>query len=116
MTCEVNAYKHYMIQGDTGPSLRRRILNCSDNTPVSLAGATVDFLMVDADFTIIVNASAVIESPASDGSMRYDWAPGDTDTIGTFRGRFKVTFAGGMLVSFPGDGWIEIEIKKEFGS
>lgn len=117
MTCEtLDAYKHRMVQNDTGPSIRRRLLQCSDNNPKSLDGATAKFFMRTEDGTQVVDATAVIEAPPADAYLRYDWSAPDTVAAGTFYGRFQITFASGEIFSCPNDGWIEIEIMEEFGS
>lgn len=92
-----------IAQGDTGPPL---LCTLTDQTgaPANLTGATIKFHMADkADGTgnTITNASAVIFGTPTNGQVQYNWVALDTATPGTFFGEFEVTYAGGMIVTFP---------------
>lgn len=47
---------------------------------------------------------------ALDGQVRYDWAVGDTDTIGLFIAYWTVTFQNGTVLDYPSDVADTIEI------
>lgn len=70
--------------------------------PVDLSSATsVKFIMkAGVGGTIVVNAPAVIVTPAS-GVVRYDWLTADTATPGDYTAEWQVTWAGGKQQTFP---------------
>lgn len=47
-----------------------------------------------------VNAPAVVVDAAR-GSVRYDWAAGDTDTPGVYHAEWQVTYSDGRKQTFP---------------
>lgn len=100
----------YMKQGDLLP-LMTSILKI-DNTPVDLTNATgVQFVMsLAATSADKVNRAASITSPPTAGSVSYSWVTGDTDTPGDYRAEWQVTWAGGKVQTFPGDGYISITV------
>jgi hypothetical protein len=82
----------------------------SDGTPLDLSGATAIFLMYDSDGTEIVNASAAIEAPTTDGILRYDWQAGDTDISGEFKAEFEVDYGAGDKITIPNQGYLIVRI------
>jgi hypothetical protein len=75
-------------------------------------GTVVRFLMKKADAPATaaakVKRSAVVVDAAT-RTLRYDWALGDTDTSGVYRGEFEVT-ANGRPETFPTDSYIDIVV------
>lgn len=110
-------YEMYLKYGDTGEPVRAVVVQDSDGQSPDWTGATVLFIMYEIDFETgamaeVINKAAGIELPvASSGALRYDWQVGNTDRVGRFPARFKVTDAGGVIESYPDKGfmWINIE-------
>lgn len=95
-------------QGDTLPALRAQLLG-PDDQPIDLSVATVEFRMGNH-----VSAAAVIEDPTQ-GRVRYDWRPGDTNVPGTHYAEFVVTFLGGATQRVPNDGYVLVQITRSVG-
>jgi hypothetical protein len=89
-------------QNDTSPSIQVTLKDANSNA-ISLEGATAKFIMkpvggvtkVDADMDIV---------DAVNGVIQYDWATGDTDTVGIYYTEFSVTFVDGTIETFPNSG------------
>lgn len=96
-------------QGDRLPSLNVTAVQ-SDGTAYDLTGATVVFNMRAADgATVKVNrASATLVNGAA-GTLRYDWAASDLDTVGLYEGEFEATISGRKL-TIPTNGYIPIRV------
>ncbi|MHA2429047.1 MAG: hypothetical protein ACXADB_13590, partial [Candidatus Hermodarchaeia archaeon] len=60
-----------MKRHDRRPVLRMTVTKKSDGSALDFTDATATFLMYDADGVEKVNATAAIESPATDGILRY---------------------------------------------
>jgi len=102
-----------MKRHDRRPVLRMTVTKKSDGTARDFTGATAKFLMYDADGNEKVNATAAIESPPTDGVLRYDWAAGDTDTEGEFKAEFEVDYGGGDKLTIPNSGFLVIKIYED---
>lgn len=93
--------------GDTAPSPSTILLDGAGQV-VPLTGATVAFKARTAP-----GATPLIDGPATvvddeAGIVRYPLAAGDTDTAGAFLAEWEVTFQGGEVQTFPGDGYDEL--------
>lgn len=88
-------------QGSTLPSVNDTLQ--VNGVIVDLTTAsTVRFQMRRINGAVdVVDSSAVIVAPATAGTVRYDWASGDTAEEGEFLARWKVTFASGKVQQFP---------------
>lgn len=93
-------------QGDTSPSFMYQ-LSLPDG--VTLEGATVRFHMAQLDGTVVIDASGSIES-VTEEQIKYDWAPGNTATVDTYNAEFEVTFANGMIETFPNGGYEKVRV------
>ena len=102
-------------QNDTRPFLREQLVDSNGNAINLLDAASVKFIMATPSGAVKVNAAAVIEDALS-GRVRYEWATGDTDTSGGFRGEFQVTLANGDILTVPNATYMKIRIKPELGS
>jgi hypothetical protein len=105
--------KFTIKRNDTLPRLRATLT--INGAPVNFssgefAGATVRFHMVDA-FTnaVIVNAPASIVD-AANGVVEYTWTAADTAVAGQYNAEFQVTQTSGKIMTFPNDGYIQIQI------
>lgn len=99
-------------QGDTAPLLYVGLEHDSD-TPIDLTGATVEFHMKNRDTGVVkVDAAGAVDS-VEDVVVRYDWAVGDTDTVGWFEFEFEVTYADGRQETFPNTGNDLLQVKPQ---
>lgn len=106
------ARKFQIKRNDLDPSIAYELTPRS----VDLTGATVVFNMKDSMDAIKVNRGAgSIVTATGTPTVKYDWASGDTDTIGTYYGEFEVTYASGKPGTFPNgeDDFIEIVIGED---
>lgn len=61
-----------------------------------------------------VNAAAVIIAPASQKTMEYQWATGDTDTPGMYVGQFQIIWtAGSKPQTVPTETYVTIQINAD---
>ena len=105
----------YMKQNDTSPDLQVTILD-GDANAVDVSGSTIVFNMSAAGVPKVVNQSCSIVS-GSDGTVKYVWQSGDTDTPGIYEGEFQVTFVGGAIGTYPNSDALKLSIiiTKELG-
>lgn len=80
-----------------------------DGVPVNLAGATVRFIMKPTGGTVKVNAPATLVNAAG-GIVRYDWAPGDTDTPGSYQAEWEITWPGPKKQTVPTTSYHTIDV------
>lgn len=79
--------------------------------PINLTGSTVAFRMVNAsDGTVVVNDAAATVVSAVDGTVKYDWGVGDTDTAGEYLGEWTITDGAALDTLVPSNRHITIEI------
>lgn len=97
------ATARYVKEGDTGIPFTATLL---DNTGavVPLTGASVDFVMALPNTIPKVNADAVIVDPLL-GTVRFTSGATDLNAVGTYFVEWEVTFAGGGIQRFPGNGY-----------
>jgi hypothetical protein len=74
----------------------------TNGAAVNLSTATsVNFIMrVKGGTTVAINAPATVVN-ASAGTVRYDWAAGDTNAPGDYEAEWQVTWATGIKQTFP---------------
>jgi len=99
----------YVKEGDEGIPFVA-ILKDRAGVVVDLTGAGVDFIMALPNTTPKVNAAATI-TDATGGEVSYTSLTGDLDTVGTYFVEWEVTFAGGEIQRFPGDGYNVIAVR-----
>lgn len=103
-----------MKQHDTLPEIAGTCADSEGNIP-NLAGASVRFIMTNkADGVKVIDRPAVIvDVPTAE--VKFSWQPGDTDTPGTYKGEYEVTYSGGGVETFPNDRYINIKIFPDLG-
>ncbi len=116
MTVTRDSYNFSIKQNDLEPPVRRRLISKETGRAIDLSSCTAKFLMSSSAGTVKVNYAAVIEDPATDGIVRYDWQSGDTSETGTFEAEFQITFPSSRPYTMPANGYIKIEIDPEIGS
>ena len=102
----------YVKKGDVGIPFDAALTE-ADGDPVNLTGATVRFLMtLPSSDTPEVDAAASVVGTATDGNVRYTSVAGDLDTVGTYFVEWKVTFGGGGVQRYPGDGYGVVAVRE----
>jgi hypothetical protein len=101
-------------QGDRREPIER-VLRGSDGNPVDLTGASVRFIMTTAEGVVKVDAGATIVGTPTAGRARYSWGVNDTDTIGSFRAEYEVTFGDGTKQTFPNKDYIVVIVVADLG-
>jgi len=99
-----------MKVGDTYPPIRRTITSEETNGELNFTDWTVEFLMCDSSWTVVINAEAAFEEPVdSSGGVQYDWADGDLSAEGHFYCEFKFTRNDGKVFRLPsGEDYLEV--------
>ncbi len=108
-------------RNDRLPSLTATLkqgVGTTSEAAIDLTTATsVKFIMKDAQTpggTAKVAAAAVVVTPAS-GTVKYNWAAGDTDTPGTFSCEWEITFPGPLLQTVPSSSYDTVKIDVDLG-
>ncbi len=92
---------------DTQPSLAATLSSAA----ATLVGATVRLYMRNEVTDVAkVNGGVCVIVAAAARTIRYDWAAGDTDTVGHYRSEIVVTFADATQETFPANGCFYIEV------
>lgn len=95
--------------GDTESPIEDRLTD-EDESVIDLTGATVEFTMweqgksdapVVTEDTTGVDPPVSITDPATEGLVAYDFQSGDLSTAGSYRYKWKVTFADGGTETWP---------------
>ena len=109
----MSVYDFHLKRGDTSPSFERQLTG--DGAPIDLseAGTTVRFIMHDGGEAVIDRSASIVDAP--EGVVRYNWLDGDTDTVGTYRAEFEVTYSDGAVESFPNDHDLYIRVAPDLG-
>jgi hypothetical protein len=94
--------------GDAGAAIGAVLADASG--PVDLSGASVRFVMADAQTGAVKVAAAATITDAAAGAVSHTWAAADLDTAGSYLAEFEVTFGSGEIATFPSAGWITIEV------
>jgi len=109
-------------RGDTAPAFEKS-LNDDLGQPVNLSNFTepessmeVDFHMRDVDYNTIIDDDTtgnVSVDAAVSGDVSYQWQSGDTDTLGSYKAEFVVTYSDGTTQSFPTRGMYDVEVTED---
>lgn len=105
-----------ITQGDTSPAILSSLTD--DGEPVDLSSAdTVRFIMEDKYEQIVVDADnntgnvSIVDAAA--GEVEYGFSAADTETVGTYKAEWEVTYDTGAVETFPTGGKITIEVFEE---
>lgn len=98
-------------QHDLFPSLQATLSD--DNGPIDLSTATGVKLLMRTGGTLVSGACTIVD--ARNGIVRYDWARGDTDTVGEYNVEFEITWPTALPETVPNDGYNSIEIQADLG-
>lgn len=101
-------------RGDTAPVPVMTVKD-SEGVPVSLAGATVLFIMAAKRTREVVLSRVATVTDAAAGKVSLTWQPGETDTAGEYDVELQVTYAGGAIQSFPTRGYIQCTVIPDLG-
>ena len=103
----------YVKKGDIGIPFEATLTD-SDGAAVNLTGASVDFVMrlaSPAGTTPKVNADAVVVGTPTNGQVSYTTQAADLNTVGTYFVEWEVTFGGGGVQRYPGDGYNVVAVR-----
>ena len=85
-----------LVQNDTRPPLQFSISR--SGKAVDLTGATVKFYMKDSTSGAVkINGVGCLSTDPAKGKVQYNWAAGDTNTVGSYLGEVEVTFPDGTI-------------------
>lgn len=98
-------------QGDTSPAIEATLKD-RDGNAVNLTGASVQFHLSTTAYKNVIDAAGTLVN-ASEGRVKYEWQPDDTGQQGDFFAEFEVTYADNTIETFPNDGYISVEIKRQ---
>jgi len=105
---------------DTGPAIQSTLRD-GNGVAVDVTGAAIQFKMKMREpvrgrggLTRLVGlkvdaAGAIVNGTG--GIVNYTWIAGDTDAPGTYDAEWEVTFASGLVESFPRPGFITVTIE-----
>ncbi|MDA2921357.1 phage baseplate upper protein [Desulfobacterota bacterium AH_259_B03_O07] len=116
MKLRVEVEKEIRIKkGSTEPSIQFRLFNMDNFLPVDLTGTQIKFFMEgpkdSTDKKKFQGEGEIVVNPLT-GIGKYDWNPGDTDTSGTYRAEFQITFNDGVKIKVPlGEEYIKIVVE-----
>ena len=106
----------YIGQGDRVPSISRTLKIGNPETAIDLtAAASVTFQLADKEGVIVASGACTVTNAAG-GVVQYDWAVGDTDAAGQFKGRFVVEWPGSKQQTVPNNGDVAVLVSEAFTS
>lgn len=109
----MSAHIFYIKQYDRRPNLIARLKN-ADGTPLNLTGASSVKFIMKKDNTVVINkVDCSISATPADGTVTYEWQVNDTDTLGTYKAEFEITWATGITQTLPEDDYIKIIVKND---
>ncbi len=106
-------------QDDLLPPLEGAAVARATGEPLDMAGATAAFRMraSGADGAIVATGVATIMSAttlnASGMNLRYEWATGQTATVGHFQADFKLRYPSGRNQTVPGVGFVGVRVDED---
>lgn len=103
-----------MKQYDLLPDLVLTVAD--DSVPVDLTTASSAKIIISNRSGIKVEADLTIEDQEDEdlvGRVRYEWQPGDTDTVGSYNMEVEVLWAGQRAETFPSNGYLKLAIIRD---
>jgi hypothetical protein len=98
--------------GDDTPALAFQLAN-PDATKPNLTGATITLKLVrvtDGAVVTAAGAMTAIAPAATSGQVQYVFPVNGYPVAGAYRGEISVVYSGGRRQTFPGRGFIDIQI------
>jgi len=102
----------YIRQNDTSPTITATLTDYN-NIPINLTASDVVLHMEDLSGTLKLDSAVCTIDDAVEGIVSYSWQAGDTDTIGTYRVLFEVTYFDGGIETFPNKGYLSVIVTPE---
>lgn len=101
-------------KGDRKPALQVKVFNPDGSARDLSSGiASMKFYMGKPGAAVKVNGAAMTAVTLVSGVIEYQWAAGDTDEVGEFRGEVLITDTAGKEETFPKDTYIIVEIMED---
>lgn len=101
-------------RNDTSPSFAAALTDGAGNA-VNLAGASGLFLLKHSRTRELKVSSAIVIVDAAAGTVRYDWAAGDTDEPGEYNAEIQITFSDSTIATFPNGDYHRLTVVKDLG-
>lgn len=108
----MSAYIFYIKQNDRLPKLLVQLFN-ADGTPLDLSQAQIVRFTMSKNNSIKINLQECQVLDAPNGTISYTWQDGDTDTLGTFKGEFEITWDTNITQTLPEDDYVKIIVKDD---
>ena len=98
---ERRAPDHYLVQNDSGTLVQEQLLDRL-GVPVDLTGASVKYMLwFPGAAAALVNAAATIVGSATNGTVSFTPTATHTAASGDALEEWQVTYAGGLIQTFP---------------
>lgn len=106
-------------RGDTKPDVRLHLFSEDPDTDVTtdidLTTATRVRVLISRGDGVHPIVDRDLAARPDDGRLTFEWAAGDTDEAGKFRGEVEVTWGDGTVQTVPGGGYFEVVIWADLG-
>lgn len=100
----------YIKRGDTAPALLYQLAPVPTQT---VSSVVFNMRPRGQETAKISRVTAAVYGASANGQVRYDWASGDTDTAGYFKGEFEITLVDGSIETYPNNTYIQIAIAED---
>ena len=105
--------KKQIKRGDNLPGATITCLNGRRPAPIDTASSAR--LLGRVGSTLIIDRPIPTPLPANGQIVIDSWEDGDTDTVGTLELEVEVTWDDGLIQTFPGGSYLELEIVADLG-
>jgi hypothetical protein len=99
-TDQLDPIKHFIKQGNTGPALKRTLIDPDSGLPLSLTGATVMLMVTDEDGIEAFYGEMTVEDE-TEGLVSYEFTEEQTATVADYLAEIQVRFASGEVIHYP---------------